>query len=225
VLFLTLTYPEHYERAPEAWKRHLDLFWRRLKHGYVIKRKGKPDEVHRFPRASCIWRLEFQERGAPHFHLILFDVGWLWYPWLDKAWNDIAGGGDEKHLRAGTECTWPRKWDDARAYVAKYIAKQAKPGEQDGWIVYEDGQCVPNVPKPGRQWGVLGRAHLPESVDELEIPYALFEAIKAILVEARDDERGEEWIRAPFRGLWGTCGPGPIRPHLERAGLIEEPSW
>ena len=78
-IFVTLTYPgEEWERfggRKEEVKRHLDTFHHWLSYHY--------------PAAVVIWRLEFQKRGAPHFHLLVFGVEFidcLWWPTSGTRW-------------------------------------------------------------------------------------------------------------------------------------------
>lgn len=56
--FVTLTYPGAYTSDWTIWKRDLDVFLRWLKRN-VSEAVG------------CVWRVEFQKRGAPHFHILL----------------------------------------------------------------------------------------------------------------------------------------------------------
>src|SRR5271157_7616 len=93
-LFVTLTYPDKFPSARES-KRHLDIFLKRIRRA--------------FPVAGGIWKLEPQQRGAPHYHLLVWGaplvvvdeinmtVSGLRY-FIPSAWYEIAGGGDEKHL-------------------------------------------------------------------------------------------------------------------------------
>lgn len=221
-IFLTLTYPKDYQGDWHVWKRDLEAFWKRLQRGYGFRTPDGEWHDVEFPEASCIWRLELQERGAPHYHLILFGVPWLHIPWLDSAWAGVVDSGDDRHERAGTQIEWPRTWKGTVSYVAKYVAKQSQAPALTAWSVDMDGSAAPVYEQVGRHWGVMGRKFLPESIAELEIDAATFEAVKAVLIEARGDEKGEEWLRAPFRGLWGTCGPGSVVPILRDAGLISD---
>ena len=74
--FVTLTYPREWVHDPRMWKVHLDTFRKWLSRSY--------------PSASGIWKLEPQERGAPHFHLLVFGIPFL--PWQIVAvrWAEIV---------------------------------------------------------------------------------------------------------------------------------------
>ena len=135
--FVTLTYPREWP-TPERAKQDL-WAW-----------------VKRFERAwgphGLIWKLEPQERGAPHFHLLVhmggdWDVGEV-MAWAAKAWHEIAGAGDSNHLlvhlgEAGGNsrpCVERVKdFDSVGRYAGKYLGKVVD--VVDGW------------PWPGRFWG------------------------------------------------------------------------
>lgn len=59
-IFLTLTYPRDWPSDPKQWKKHLDTWVKRLK--------------RKHSKVCAIWKLEPQKRGAPHYHLIVFNV-------------------------------------------------------------------------------------------------------------------------------------------------------
>ena len=94
-------------------------------------------------------------RGAPHLHLILpapSEIGGLpTHEWLSRAWYEVVGSGDERHLRAGTGLDWSRaagQTDPTR--IAMYFL---------GYSTSNDKEYQ-NVPPPewegsvGRYWGV-----------------------------------------------------------------------
>jgi hypothetical protein len=109
-----------------------------------LKRKGV---------AAGSWFLEFQARGAPHFHCYLsgYPVGGV--KAVSQAWFSIVGSGDEKHLAwhegklSGRPCLeWFRVPHAASAYATKYATKQ----EQKD--VPQEYQNV------GRFWGCWGKS-------------------------------------------------------------------
>ncbi len=130
-LFVTLTYPRTFPEDPSTSKLHFRAFLMRLR--------------RKFPRMSAIWKLEFQKRGAPHWHLIVLHIPFLAKEWLSRVWYEVAGGGDERHRRAGTNVQRVVSTRQARSYVAKYVAKLPV-GETPPWS--------------GRFWGIVGRGHL-----------------------------------------------------------------
>ena len=103
---ITLTYPDDYPCDGTVSKKHLDRILKGLKRWGVI---------------DWAWVLEFQERGAPHYHLLI--GGWVDKDKLARAWFRIVGSGDEKHLQAGTRVSAIRSQAGAAVYAAGYAAK------------------------------------------------------------------------------------------------------
>jgi len=91
--------------------------------------------------------LEYQERGAPHYHIIL-GLTYVPYDYIARIWYEIVGSGDEAHLAAGTRVEAIRSRNGVLYYASKYCAK------------------VSGAPleETGRVWGVVGRRHLPVDV-------------------------------------------------------------
>lgn len=150
-LFVTLTYPAAFP-SPRESKRHLDAFGKRL------RRKYGP--------AAAVWRLELQARGAPHFHLLVFNVKFIPYRWVAQAWSEIVKSGDQAHQDAGTEVRRARSWKEASAYVSKYMGK-----EQEEIVNEETGEILNE--QLGRTWGIIGRENMPidlqsEILDEMD---------------------------------------------------------
>lgn len=123
LLFLDLTYPDDWRvcaPTPRDAHAHLKAF------------------IERFRRATGlpmrdVWVREFQEREAPHFHLLCLwpktIKGELSRTWLSRTWYEVVGSGDVKHLRAGTRINYkealrgavdPKR---AAAYFAGYCEK------------------------------------------------------------------------------------------------------
>ena len=140
-LFVTLTYPNAYPSDPEEWKRHLNSVWAKK-----LRR--------RHPKSGFIWRLEFQQRGAPHFHLLLYGVEEAlrdFQTWLSRSWYDSVASGDEKHLRAGTNAIQTTPGKGTMVYMAKEVGKTKQAIAAD----YPEGI--------GRWWGVKYKDDLPWS--------------------------------------------------------------
>lgn len=139
-VFLTLTYPDHFDPSPEVWKRDIAAFCKRL------KRRG----------AGGVWRIEYKERKtgdnagevAPHFHLLVWglEITWDIRYQISRAWFEVVGSNDEKHLKAGTRIERLRSWRGVASYVSKYVAKQ-------------DDNAVPEG--CGRFWAFFGADNIP----------------------------------------------------------------
>lgn len=137
LVFVTLTYPNKYPANPRKWKEDLWAFRRRL------ERSWGP--------LSIIWKMEFQKRGAAHFHLLLFcedslvpprsevEKPWPLAASMLEAWHEIAGAGDKRHLRHGVDVRQANSWRGAMMYLSKYLAKV---------------QTVEHEESIGRLWGV-----------------------------------------------------------------------
>jgi hypothetical protein len=131
-IFVTLTYPGQWDNNPKKWKRDLRVFWMRLNRA--------------LPGVGCIWKLEFQKRGAPHFHLLVWGSGYA--PLLinvSRIWYETVGSGDERHLRAGSRVEMVKSWRGVMAYASKYLGKV---------------ELLP-VTDPGRFWGIMSADNLP----------------------------------------------------------------
>ena len=135
-MFVTMTYPDEFERDPKAVKSHLDNFFKRL--------------LRKCPDAIVIWRMEPKRRKsgnnigeiAPHFHLLIWNVDYKTLrEWIPLNWFQVVGSGDEKHLDAGTSVERVRSSKGVMYYTAKYICKS------DNYI----------MPGWGRYWGVVNR--------------------------------------------------------------------
>lgn len=132
IVFITLTYGQEFPTARES-KRHLDNFKKQL--------------VYKYPQASAIWKLEFQIRGAPHFHFIVFNL-----PFIDKfelatMWGKIIGENCYRYWDYSQvfDRGYPREPftrieaidnpKKAFIYVAKYHAKEFSIEDADSAIL------------------------------------------------------------------------------------------
>lgn len=140
--FVTLTYPDRFPDVKDA-KRDLKVFIQRLE--------------RRFPQAGYIWKLEPQERGAPHYHMLVWGVETsLLLRWVVDSWFEIAGQGDINHklfhsgkLKGSKPCVEKvRTWRGVWSYASKYLGKTFEVAEWGKkWT--------------GRFWGAGSREFIP----------------------------------------------------------------
>jgi hypothetical protein len=137
--FITLTFTEIVSnaRAKTVFKR----FAMRLRRAY--------------PMASAVWRMEFQERGAIHFHLLCFKLPFWAQRELQKTW--------EACTEESTSIAHIKLVHGARSimsYIAKYIAKvddrDPTSLEDDTYQHGEGGDR-----RSGRFWGYHNKELLP----------------------------------------------------------------
>jgi len=134
---VTLTYPNDYPTDGARSKEHLRRYLQEVRRW---DKKTNPLAKSDF---SAFWFLEFQERGAPHYHIFLNRC-----PPKDfnsSSWYRIVNSEDEKHLRAGTRTEFLRRGRAGTiSYASKYAAKAAQ-------------KSVPaDYENVGRFWGVCG---------------------------------------------------------------------
>ena len=133
---VTLTYPGFFETNGKAVKEHLRRFLQELRREYI--RQHSDDGRH-----SSFWFLEFQSRGAPHFHIFT-----TWSPnkeWVASTWYRIVNSEDIRHLHAGTRVEFLKQ---GRAGTISYASKYAAKAEQK--------EVPENYKNVGRFWGVYG---------------------------------------------------------------------
>lgn len=141
--FVTLTYPNSFPE-PKQSKKHLKAFVMRAKRA--------------FPEVGIIWKLEPQQRGAPHYHLLVWGASQsVLRAFVPIAWHEIAGGGDPLHLlwhegklsNGNKHCVQKvRSFKGVWYYASKYLGKTF---EVAGW----DSLQV------GRFWAVVSPANIP----------------------------------------------------------------
>ena len=134
---VTLTYPGFFTTNGKETKEHLRRFLQEVKREY--RRNHGDDGMF-----SAFWFLEFQTRGAPHYHIFL-----TWAPskqWVSSTWYRIVNSEDVRHLHAGTRTEYLHSGRGGTiSYASKYAAKQ------------EQKDVPENFENVGRFWGVHGR--------------------------------------------------------------------
>lgn len=134
-IMITLTYPADFPTDGRLVKNH----WRRFRQWLI--RNGA---------VTGLWVLEFQSRGAPHYHVFIRTP-------LDRdavadAWYRIVGSTDPKHRAAGTRIERFRRPAALGGYVMKYAAKASQKDVPSGFE------------KVGRFWGTWGQPQITRSI-------------------------------------------------------------
>lgn len=154
-LFVTLTYGQTYPSVKIA-KLHLREFCRRLNRLY--------------PNAAFIWRQEFQERGAVHFHLIITDCNFIpkslimltWANVINYVYWDFTEEDNGRFGPARPPFTRVERIDSVKKltnYVSKYLAKVSPDAGGFNDVPYLHDAITGEI-SAGRQWGVYYRANL-----------------------------------------------------------------
>ena len=188
-----LTYAAEYPDDGRIVKGHLDGFLRECR-----RECG--------PAFWYVWVLEFQRRGAPHFHLLMPVV--LVPAWLSWTWYRVVGSGDELHLAAGTS----RKRAPADMSLGAYMLKR--------YIAKSWQKIVPDdFHHPGRMWGCT--AGLGDPLWQVEVELAVGLKVNRQLrraVESRSDRRLPRHVReGRYRGITDFRGGRSIEKLLEWA--------
>lgn len=175
-VFMTLTYPERYPDAPEA-KQHLRALLERFRRAY--------------PRACAVWRIEAQERGAPHFHLIWWNLPYFPFETLRHWWHEIIEKYhpvEDDPLFVRLEMCWNVR--HVMNYVSKYVAKETEHGfrSYDGSCFFNDGAYL----HAGRFWGFHNAPCIPWDV-------RLYIAFHG--VSEANFVRAKRWLASEWEGL------------------------
>lgn len=187
--FGTLTYPDIFPSDGSEIKGHWRAFIERLRRtGWLVD-------------GGIVWWLEFQERGAPHFHFLATKR--IAHEWLARVWSEITGGNEKS-------CTSIEAIKNPSS-MGNYAKKYAMKSEQ---------KAVPSGFKNiGRMWGVSapkilrGQRRVPVMTADIvgAPPASLAEKIGACRrlfgVRVGENERGytiygtEEGIKSSWRYL------------------------
>lgn len=127
---------------------------------------------------KCVWKNEFQRRGAPHLHMLMTPprghargTGEPFPEWLSRAWVSACQtaallGSEEaaKHLAAGTGIDYDTKgrWADAKR-IAIYYAKHGLFKDKD--YQNEPPELWVQAGSVGRFWGYWGLKKAGSRVD------------------------------------------------------------
>ena len=201
--FVTLTYPAAYSPDPAVWRKNRRAFLMRI--------------YREFGDCAVIWRLEPQQRGAPHFHLMVFTdaalalpqegTGRLNWSTLSRWWYDIVGSADSWHLIHGVrDVQRVRSWNGVMSYASKYLCKSS------------------DIRLPGRQWGIEHKALLLIQLVHIAMPSkAWYAARRALfgLVPHRDPAWSRD-TRGRIKRVLTSSRYTPQSPHSGTWRMLPE---
>ena len=178
-----------------------------------------------FPHASGFWKLEFQKNGRPHYHCILFGLGFErcelklahFIEWHSNTWFRVVGSGLEKHLNAGTRAEYPKHTEAARNYISQYAAKQEQ-------------QCHGFT---GRYWGQINEPCIPWAVESSEgiSDYQAVLVRRLVRKKVASDVKARRWRKAlrelGFRVPLKDEGWTPLAMHYKSTltGQADQAVW
>lgn len=186
---ITLTYHNNYKKDGKEIKNHLNKLIR--------------DLIYNYSNCVIIWKMEYQKRGAPHFHLIMIteesvELGdylilkkgsFHYYDRTNKSylkegkdglrsyiqmkWNKITEE-DTKNFNSGIEVEPVKNPTGLPHYLVKYVAKEQKFNEKD----YQ--HSLPEwIQNAGRWWGIRNKDKLNIHPKRFRIsPYTFEELIR-----------------------------------------------
>lgn len=143
-------------KVKKIMKLFLDYYKRKVFSDLGYSQKEITKETMDIEKYSIVWFLEFQKRGAPHFHFFATHV-----PsddWVKSMWYKVVGSNQSYHYDYGTHIRHPTEesltWDDDmwRKVTSVYARKYATKTEDKSYqkivpLAYQN--C-------GRFWGVHG---------------------------------------------------------------------
>lgn len=174
---ITLTYPEEFPMNGLEVRRHRLAILRKMK---------------RYGMKEYTWSLEFQERGAPHIHILL--DAWIGKKKLKNAWYEIVGSGDLKHLEIGAMIAQIGDITLTRMYIASYARKK------------DQKQVPAGYENVGKFWGSN------RSVKPSEIITTEYETEKQLMRENRNLTR---WRKAKKREV--GLAINSLRPERQKS--------
>lgn len=211
VKFITLTYPFNQRDAVRA-KRDLKVMLQRIR--------------REFDDCWVLWRMEYQKRGAIHFHLLCGNMPYWDVEQAQDAWCEVTG----TTARNSLDLEIVRSMNGVMFYVAKYMAKPVKASEGDsapkddtpkGWIRVES----PHVE------GEMSRGHRYVNIDTGESVWTPLQARCASLGSSVSQKRPQpkkgsiksEWVGR----FWGVSGRQfmPYAPIQELFAVFQKQSW
>lgn len=167
--FITLTYPSDWKvvvPTAAAAKRHLHTLRKRFERNFGRK-------------FFALWKMEFQRRGAPHFHILApVPNGPEFREWLSAAWVEVVNHPDpierKKHLLAGTGVDKAKGVTaDTAQRISFYFSKHSSAGKGPKEYQNTPPEEWVTTGSVGRFWGYWG-LDVASSTVQMSDTHALF---------------------------------------------------
>ena len=147
VVFLTLTF--HYTHSASKTKASFKRFLAYL--------------AYHYPQTSGVWRVEFQKRSTPHYHLILIDLPFWKHSELRATWMKCT-----REDKSGARIEWIHSERMCMFYVSKYCAKTYDE-ESITLFINAPYQQKGEEKWTGRIWGVINKVAIPFAVRSVAV--------------------------------------------------------
>lgn len=167
----------------------------------------------KFPDSSIVWRLEFQERGAPHWHCLIYldeDERPLQLEdeeWIAHTWYGIVGG-DFSVLKYGTKLTDPTDGEYAAKLKIYLLAFHHLKEDQTRNDIYT-----------GRYWGIRNKKGLNiGAIGHDLLSYASFVKLRRIarkMMRAKEKMLGRTKSSRCFNRYLKRTRPSSFRLYLD----------
>jgi len=201
---VTLTYPKDFAQDGRTCKRHLNTLLTHIRKDY--------------PGIKYLWFMEFQERGAPHFHIYL-TCPMPGRCYINSLWYHITGTTDKQHLKAGTQVKLITNQSEAIGYITSYAGKIFQKVTPEGFAGV------------GRFWGcsrnLVEPAACLSDLSVYQLQRIRSEYLDSMNVTGREDRmncylwNGTEWAGQIFTDYYNLH----LRPMIaESLDLVGEPS-
>ena len=160
---VTLTYPLQWPSDGKIVKKHLQEILRGCK-------------LRSF---SVLWVMEYQTRGAPHFHL-LCSVPPSHTGWMRPLWSHALDTDDRRHLKRGFHVTPLQHSQENNLGMCVYLATHGAKKHQK--------TVPPGVTNSGRWWGKVNLHIAPPVVHDTDT-YGAIQALGVTSISSKGKTR------------------------------------
>lgn len=110
---------------------------------------------YKYQNFCCVWRKEFQKRGAVHYHLLCWNLPFIKQSLLQEIWTECT-----REDRSIVDIRLVHSKKHALRYVSKYLGKVGDDGVSTSLETLPYSQNEEKV-SVGRLWGIVNREVLP----------------------------------------------------------------